>query len=1010
MRTRRWLLLPCVLIGIVAFSGRPIAQGPPPPTATLYAIGDIDGPGNDGATTVIRDATRVGGVGSGVIYAVGGAVTRQTNCGLSAPQPPPLPPGLGPCNPDTPIVWRFDRANATPTLDALPDLVVNTGGTSGVTAFDITADAAYIASQARHVPTGNGSVGVRVTRGLPPSTSVNLNLATLVPGLTNVGGAFAVSDDGAVIYATAALPTGPGGTNQTNAVRIDTTTATHVVIPRACPAVGPGCPNLDNTSFVVARGSSANGNVAVGTSSNNTVCCQRRAFRYVHGSGMTLIPLLPGGSINSAFAVSPDGDKVLVTGNAGPFGNAVGTITDQVYVYTASTNSIERLGSPNSYWGPGGRLCLNGQCTLSAPNAGGMTADGAVVAMNFAGQNLPGESSAYIHNANGWFHFKSVLAASGVNFNADGWGSGTAFLIYGISPDGTLVFGAGVHNGVVKGFVAEFVPGALASFNSVAAPPEDPSFVGAWTACFTSCDAANPVDVLVFTADGAYFHLNGKGFERGHYTYDGSELRVTTLTDTNGGDGLSGDNGLAEPITIEGNVATNVNDVDPQVAAHRIVGAPGSIVGGWVSSLANPDDVFVVVLATSTHFFQGGVNGDDAGAERGTYSWDPITHEMIVTIPGEPTDAGNFVTPSPDERTVFIQGDDGDQFTLIRVIDPRTPAITSALTATATAGLPFAYQITGTNGPSSFNTFGSPVGLNVNTATGEVSGVPAAAGTFDIRLEASNALSTSTGVNRLTLVVIAPVVVAPGPAVVTPIPPESPGEAPPVTIEFTNVTSGGTISVATIDPEAASAPDPPAGFSLGDHPIYYEITPSAELTFTGPVEVCFSYAGVTFAGVPRLLHYDTDLASWIDITTSVDTATSTVCGLTSSFSPFAIAASAFSGVGFHQPVEPVAGALNAVKGGSTVPLKFNVYNASGVEITNPANIVNPGFVMTRIACETGEPEETVNAESTGGTQLRYDTTARQFVQNWKTPKTPGACYLVKVTGDGLLISARFKLK
>jgi hypothetical protein len=172
-----------------------------------------------------------------------------------------------------------------------------------------------------------------------------------------------------------------------------------------------------------------------------------------------------------------------------------------------------------------------------------------------------------------------VLAASGVDFNADGWGSGTAFLIYGISPDGTLVFGAGVHNGVVKGFVAEFAPGALASFNSVAAPPEDPSFVGAWTACFTSCDAANPSTFSSSPPMAPISTLNGKGFERGHYTYDGSELRVTTLTDTNGGDGLSGDNGLAEPITIEGNVATNVDDVDPQVAAHRIVGAPGSIVG-----------------------------------------------------------------------------------------------------------------------------------------------------------------------------------------------------------------------------------------------------------------------------------------------------------------------------------------------------------------------------------------------------------------------------------------------
>ena len=136
----------------------------------------------------------------------------------------------------------------------------------------------------------------------------------------------------------------------------------------------------------------------------------------------------------------------------------------------------------------------------------------------------------------------------------------------------------------------------------------------------------------------------------------------------------------------------------------------------------------------------------------------------------------------------------------------------------------------------------------------------------------------------------------------------------------------------------------------------------------------------------------------------------TVCGLTSSFSPFAIAASALAGVGFHQPIEPVAGALNTAKGGSTVPLKFNVYRRCGGRDHEPfgaSRIRN--FLVSRFVCETGELEDDVEVVTTGGTSLRYDTTARQFVQNWKTPKTPGVCYLVKVTGDGLLLSARFKL-
>ena len=46
-------------------------------------------------------------------------------------------------------------------------------------------------------------------------------------------------------------------------------------------------------------------------------------------------------------------------------------------------------------------------------------------------------------------------------------------------------------------------------------------------------------------------------------------------------------------------------------------------------------------------------------------------------------------------------------------------------------------------------------------------------------------------------------------------------------------------------------------------------------------------------------------------------------------------------------------------------------------------------------------------ETTGGTSLRY--AGGMFVQNWRTPTAPG-CYFVRVTGDGLLLSAVFKVK
>ena len=77
----------------------------------------------------------------------------------------------------------------------------------------------------------------------------------------------------------------------------------------------------------------------------------------------------------------------------------------------------------------------------------------------------------------------------------------------------------------------------------------------------------------------------------------------------------------------------------------------------------------------------------------------------------------------------------------------------------------------------------------------------------------------------------------------------------PVTIGFSTVSTGGETTVEVVDPAAPDSPQPPAGFELGDPPLYYEIETTA--SFSGPVTVCFNYAGISFGtGTPRLFHFE----------------------------------------------------------------------------------------------------------------------------------------------------------
>jgi len=91
-------------------------------------------------------------------------------------------------------------------------------------------------------------------------------------------------------------------------------------------------------------------------------------------------------------------------------------------------------------------------------------------------------------------------------------------------------------------------------------------------------------------------------------------------------------------------------------------------------------------------------------------------------------------------------------------VTPPVPVITSSLNATGTDGYAFAYSITASNNPTSFNATGLPAGLSVNTTTGLISGTTTVGGITDATISAINAGGTGSATLAITMVTLPPVI------------------------------------------------------------------------------------------------------------------------------------------------------------------------------------------------------------------------------------------------------------
>lgn len=212
-------------------------------------------------------------------------------------------------------------------------------------------------------------------------------------------------------------------------------------------------------------------------------------------------------------------------------------------------------------------------------------------------------------------------------------------------------------------------------------------------------------------------------------------------------------------IYLGGTGQTVVRSIDSQVidlfnrAAVSGNGGDNNTGGGithtsftTVGATSNPGSIRVTILpAAAASTARWGLKSDPPNRLSGSLASGYGAGDYILQLT---TISGFQVPPAP---TVRINGGQVTQITFTYVAEAPPPAITSSGSVSGTRGQSLNYQIIASQSPSSYSLTGSlPAGLNFNTSTGLLSGIPQEAGVFIVTLGATNSGGTGTKTLAIT--------------------------------------------------------------------------------------------------------------------------------------------------------------------------------------------------------------------------------------------------------------------